>query len=325
MKSATALLALCAVLCGRVAHAQEGFRIPSPDVNDLDPSLTIVQGEVVQLAWAANYTYQPSVDGKPVMGSDGRASLWLTSWAWNGARFGKLLTPSVISEGDSSWAYQVDLTDAEIDRWNGGFTYRLMKPVTSSNAAFEDSDTAIVSRAFIVRKKSDVAASIASVSASYSRALAASTASATQSTTAADAASSTATRTAGSSGPPSPTASSPAATATDSESSSTASGDPTSTPTGGLSTGAKAGIAIGAVAAVAIAALAALSLIRRRRKASHVAAYNDQSAAEKFTPQPQHSTVYRHEAPDAAPAAHEMSAHQRDRAYAELDGSSGKP
>jgi hypothetical protein len=37
-------------------------------------------------------TYQPSVDGKPVMGSDNRASLWLTSWAWDGKRFGKLLT-----------------------------------------------------------------------------------------------------------------------------------------------------------------------------------------------------------------------------------------
>jgi hypothetical protein len=58
MKSAAALLALCgAFYCG-VARAQEGFRIPSPDVRDLDPSLTIVQGELADLAWVANCMYR---------------------------------------------------------------------------------------------------------------------------------------------------------------------------------------------------------------------------------------------------------------------------
>ncbi|KAJ4365358.1 hypothetical protein N0V95_000505 [Ascochyta clinopodiicola] len=321
MKPTTALLALCAAFYSHIAHAQEGFRVPNPDVKDLDSSLTIVQGEVVQLKWAANYTYQPSVDGKQVMGSDGRASLWLTSWAWNGARFGKLLTPSVISNGDSSWAYKVELTDAEIDLWNGGFTYRLMKPVSSSNAAFEDSDTAIVSRAFIVRKKSDVAASIASVSASYSKALAASTTLFTQSTPASNTATLTGSWVSDSSGTAGQTPSGTAAQISATSSSSAASS--TSTSSSGLSTGAKAGIAIGVVGAFALAALGALFLIRRRRKGAQVANYNDQTIHEK-SPELEQATVYRHEAPSAAPAAYEMPGQGKGGFTAELDGSSRK-
>jgi hypothetical protein len=54
MKVAAALLAFCGSFYCGIARAQEGFKIPSPDVPDLDPSLTIVQGEVVDLTWTAN-------------------------------------------------------------------------------------------------------------------------------------------------------------------------------------------------------------------------------------------------------------------------------
>ncbi|KAF9694236.1 hypothetical protein EKO04_008097 [Ascochyta lentis] len=317
MKSVAALLALCAAFYSDIARAQEGFRIPSPDVPDVDSSLTIVQGEVVQLAWVANYTYQPSVDGNPVMGSDSRASLWLTSWAWDGSRFGKLLTPSVISKGDATWAYKVDLTDDEIDRWQGAFTYRLMKPVSSSDAAYDDSQTTIFSRAFIIRKKSDVAASISSVSASYSTA-AASTTLATQSTPAANPATPTATNSAEQTS--SGTASSSSAASTDSETNSNASLK--SKSGGGMSTGAKAGIAIGIVAIVAIVAIAAFLLLRRRRqKASLMSDHNGRPGPEKLNPDYQQTTIYRHEAPDSDPAAHEMPAQQRPEHKAELEGS----
>jgi hypothetical protein len=108
MKSSAALFALCAALNGLVARAQQGFTNPSPDVPDMDPSLTIVQGEVVRFTWSANgmfesrvvdgckltriATYQPTLDGQPIMGSDGRASLWLTSFEGDENRFGKLLS-----------------------------------------------------------------------------------------------------------------------------------------------------------------------------------------------------------------------------------------
>ena len=54
MKSSAALLALCAALHGWVAHAQEGFVVPSPDVADFDSSLSIVQGEIAEFVWSAN-------------------------------------------------------------------------------------------------------------------------------------------------------------------------------------------------------------------------------------------------------------------------------
>lgn len=58
MKSAAVLLALCGAFHFAITRAQEGFKIPNPDVPYLDSSLTIVQGDVAELAWSANCMYR---------------------------------------------------------------------------------------------------------------------------------------------------------------------------------------------------------------------------------------------------------------------------
>lgn len=203
-----------------------------------------------------------------------------------------------------------------------------MKPVLSSSAAFVESRNTVVSRGFIIRKKSDIAASLASVSASYSRAAATSQSQSPASTLATQTtlAGSSVYPTAFSTGGPTPTGASGGAASSDATSSNSTSKK--SSSSSGLSTGAKAGIAIGCVALVVLGA-AAVFLVLRRRRANNTPTtpelysphFTDKPAGELY----QQDTVYRHEAPNGGQQAYEMPANSDHEYRTELMGSQGKP
>jgi hypothetical protein len=199
-----------------------------------------------------------------------------------------------------------------------------MKPVSSPYAVFDDSETTIVSRAFIIRKRSEIAASMSSVSAAYSRDLAAATQSpSADASTTPDAQATLSTKSA------SPTATGGAAqdasaTASSNSATSSSGASSESASSGGLSTGAKAGVAVGCVAIVILGAIAAVLFLRRRRKASQNLNYSDQYDQGKGVPELQQTTVYRHEAPSLGHTAHELPGQQENHFKAELAGSYGR-
>jgi hypothetical protein len=58
MKSSAAVLSLLwSICCYLTAEAQYAFKVPNPNVADLDDSLTIVQDTIVEFIWLANCTY----------------------------------------------------------------------------------------------------------------------------------------------------------------------------------------------------------------------------------------------------------------------------
>lgn len=58
MKSSTAILSLLwSIYYYGIAEAQYAFKVPDPNVPDLDESLDIVQGTVVEFIWLVNCTY----------------------------------------------------------------------------------------------------------------------------------------------------------------------------------------------------------------------------------------------------------------------------
>jgi hypothetical protein len=239
---------------------------------------------------------------------------------------------SVISAGRASWAWKVDLTDAEIDRWKGRFNYRIMKPVSSSNAAFVDTMNTVPSRGFIVRKKLDVVSSILSVSASYSRFAAASQSSSAQTASTLSTqtlpATNSATPTTTTGGPGETSSSNTKSGSTSSQSPSSENPSRESASSGGLSAGAKAGVAIGCIVIVILGAIAVLLFLRHRRRANNAVApntyYND-NFQEKPASEVSPVTTYRHEAPSTGHEAYEMPAQQEHEYKAELAGSQGKP
>ncbi|KAF2501774.1 hypothetical protein BU16DRAFT_599844 [Lophium mytilinum] len=166
------LLLIWTIGCYWNAAAQYGFSIPYPDVDDFDSYNTIEQGTVFNFVWLVNDTYQPTIDGEPLLDSNGDISLWLTSFT--DTSYTHCLAASVYSGNGGSWAYAVDLSDDEIDANGGKFVYRLKPTVSSQDAPYDNTEREVPSRGFLIEKASDVAAASSSSAAAAASASSAS-------------------------------------------------------------------------------------------------------------------------------------------------------
>ncbi|KAL2842788.1 hypothetical protein BJY01DRAFT_248939 [Aspergillus pseudoustus] len=140
-----------------LATAQYGFSIPTPGVADFDPINDEIQGEIKNFIWIVNSTWQPTITGETLLDSDGHISLWITSF--HGAGYTKCLAASVYSGGGGSWAWEIDLSDDEIDTYDGEFVYRLKPTVDSESAPYDDTEREVPSRGFRILKRSQTSSS----------------------------------------------------------------------------------------------------------------------------------------------------------------------
>ncbi|OCK73919.1 hypothetical protein K432DRAFT_410300 [Lepidopterella palustris CBS 459.81] len=157
------LLLVWAIGCCWNVAAQYGFQIPDPTVPDFDSYNTISQGAFVNIIWLVNSTWQPTINSETLLDPNGNVSLWLTSFLGTG--YTQCLTPSVHSSDGGSWAYNVSLSDDDIDSNAGKFVYRLKPTVGSQNSPYSTTEDECPSRGFMIKKASDVAAAAASSSA----------------------------------------------------------------------------------------------------------------------------------------------------------------
>ncbi|KAF2500486.1 hypothetical protein BU16DRAFT_248084 [Lophium mytilinum] len=277
----TLFQSLLAIGSLRTVVAQYAFTVPEPDVVDFDPVNDVVQGTVVNIVWLANSTYQPTLTGDKLLDSNGDISVWITSYQNND--YTHCLTPSANSETGGSWAWNITLSDDEIDANGGKFVYRLKPTVASQSSPFNITEDECPSRGFSIKKAADVAASSsASVAsaASAARASASKTASAAVVTiTKSGQATASATGSAASTGASTGAAKTGAPTNTSTGTASPSDG-------GGLSGGAKAGIAIGVIALVGIAAIAAFFLWRRHHNKTAGTRAAELSGTTQYAPAP---------------------------------------
>ncbi|KAL3440257.1 hypothetical protein BJX65DRAFT_314957 [Aspergillus insuetus] len=140
-----------------LATAQYGFSVPRPGVADFDPINDEIQGHIMNFMWIVNSTWQPTITGETLLDSDRHISLWITSF--HGAGYTKCLAASVYSGGGGSWAWRIDLSDDEIDAYNGEFVYRLKPTVDSENAPYDDTEREVPSRGFRILKSSETSSS----------------------------------------------------------------------------------------------------------------------------------------------------------------------